>query len=189
MAGETVLTTERLKLRKWRPDDLDHLAAMNVDDEVMRYFPDRPNREQSAAIMVRASAHIERHGFGFWALERLDDNAFIGFAGLLRPAFHAHFTPCVEVGWRLARSAWSRGYATEAGRASLAFAFDRLNHAEVVSLAVRDNQRSLAVMKRLGMTRRPEDDFGHPKLAFDHPLRPHVLYRLTRQMWTESQSC
>lgn len=187
MAGETALTTERLNLRNWRPDDLDHLASMNIDDEVMRYFPDRPDHKQSAAMLARVIANMERHGFGFWALERSDDHAFVGFAGLARPAFHTHFTPCVEVGWRLARSAWRHGYATEAGRASLAFAFDRLGLDEIVSMAVVDNLPSRRVMERLGMTRRPDDDFGHPKLPFDHPLRPHVLYRLSRRMWTEGR--
>ncbi len=184
MTDETVLTTERLTLRYWRSSDLDHLAAMNADDEVMRYFPDRPNREQSAATMARMKASFERHGFGFWALERSEDCVFVGFAGLLRPAFHTHFTPCVEVGWRLRRSAWGQGYATEAGRASLALAFDRFGLDEVVSMAVVDNLASRRVMERLGMTRRPQDDFGHPILPFDHPLRPHVLYRLSRKTWT-----
>ena len=187
MAGGMVMVTERLRLRNWRADDLDRLAAMNADEDVMRYFPDRPDRKQSVAMMVRIIASFERHGFGFWVLEQSDDNAFTGFAGLLRPAFHAHFTPCVEVGWRLARSAWGRGYATEAGRASLAFAFDQLGLDEVVSMAVVDNMPSRQVMERLGMTRRPEDDFGHPKLPFDHPLRPHVLYRLSRKAWAEGR--
>ena len=183
MTDETVLTTERLILRNWRPADLDHLAAMNADDEVMRYFPDRLDREQSAAMMTRVTANMERHGFGFWVMERLDDQVFLGFAGLFRPAFHAHFTPCVEVGWRLARPFWGRGYATEAGRACLAFAFDQLGIEEIVSMAVVDNWPSRQVMERLGMSRRAEDDFGHPKLSFDHPLRPHVLYRLSKETW------
>ncbi len=187
MPGEIIQRTERLKLRNWRPGDLDYLALMNVDDEVMHYFPDRPDREQSAAMLGRLMAAIERHGFGFWALERSDDGAFVGFAGLLRPAFHAHFTPCIEVGWRLMRSAWGQGYATEAGKASLAFAFDQLGVNEVVSMAVVDNLPSRRVMERLGMARRPEDDFGYPKLPFDHPLRPHVLYRLNHQTWTRNR--
>ena len=187
MSGETVLTTKRLILRSWRPDDLDHLASMNVDDEVMRYFPDRPDHEKSARMLTRIMATMERHGFGFWALERLEDNGFVGFAGLLCPAFHTHFTPCIEVGWRLKRSSWGQGYATEAGQASLDFAFDRLGIDEVVSMAVVDNLPSRRVMERLGMTRRPEDDFSHPKLPFDHPLRPHVLYRLNRQTWARGR--
>lgn len=183
----TVFRTRRLLLRQWRPDDLDGLAAMNIDPEVMRYFPTRPDREESADMMARVIRNIERYGFGFWALEVPDVHGFAGFAGLFRPAFHAHFTPSVEVGWRLIRPAWGQGYATEAGRASLAYAFDRLDLSEVVSFAVRDNHRSRNVMARLGMTHRPEDDFGHPKLPYDHPLRSHVLYRLSRQAWERSR--
>ncbi|MEM8950210.1 MAG: GNAT family N-acetyltransferase, partial [Pseudomonadota bacterium] len=151
MTGETVLQTERLTLRNWHLDDLDHLASMNVDDKVMRFFPDRPDRDQSAQMLARVMGNIQRHGFGFWVLERLEDNAFVGFAGLLHPAFHTHFTPCVEVGWRLKRSIWGQGYATEAGRASLDFAFERLGVDQVVSMAVVDNLPSRRVMERLGM--------------------------------------
>ncbi len=187
MTGEAVLQTERLILRNWCPEDLDHLASMNVDDEVMRYFPDRPDRAASAQMLARIMATMERQGFGFWVLERREDSDFIGFAGLLRPAFHAHFTPCVEVGWRLKRPFWGQGYATEAGQASLDFAFDHFDLDEVVSMAVTDNLPSRRVMERLGMIRRPEDDFAHPKLPFDHPLRPHVLYRLSRKAWTRGR--
>ena len=97
------------------------------------------------------------------------------------PAFHAHFTPCVEVGWRIVRRFWGRGFATEAGRASIDFAFGRLGIDEVVSMAVVANERSRRVMAKLGMARRPEDDFGHPKIPFGHPLRHHVLYRIKKQ--------
>ena len=113
--------------------------------------------------------------------------AFAGFAGLLVPAFQAHFTPCVEVGWRFAREAWGYGYATEAGRVSVDFAFDHLGLDEILSMAVIDNWRSRRVMERLGMTRRPEDDFGHPKLPFNHTLRPHVLYRVTKEAWRRAR--
>lgn len=179
MAGEAVIQTERLILRQWRPEDLDPLAVMNADPEVMRYFPIWPDRAGTAAMMERLRAHIDRHGFGFWALELPEKPAFIGFCGLLAPAFHTHFTPCVEIGWRLRREAWGKGYATEAGGACLDFAFSQLGLDEVVSMAVVDNLRSRAVMERLGMTRREEDDFGHPRLPFDHPFRHHVLYRLS----------
>ena len=187
MPKDDVLETERLILRGWRQDDLDQLAAMNASDEVMRFFPDRPNRAQSAAMLTRINDHMSRHGFCFWAMERVEDGRFLGFTGLFRPAFHAHFTPCVEVGWRLRSEAWGHGYATEAGRASLEFAFDRLGLDELVSMAVADNLPSRRVMERLGMTRRPEDDFGHPKVPFDHPFRRHVLYRLSKETWMQNR--
>lgn len=187
MNGETVLETKRLILRKWRPDDLDPFTAMNVDPEVMRFFPSRPDRAETEAQIRLVSDNIERHGIGWWAIEIPGNFDFAGFAGLSRPRFHTHFTPCVEIGWRLRRDAWGKGYATEAGSACLDFAFDRLKLDDIVSMAVVDNHRSRAVMERLGMTRRKEDDFGHPNIGIDHPLRAHVLYRLSRQVWLEKR--
>ncbi|MDH3660541.1 MAG: GNAT family N-acetyltransferase [Alphaproteobacteria bacterium] len=187
MVGEPVLRTEQLILRKWRPDDLDPFAAMSADPEVMRYFPARQDRAETEAHIRMITDHLERQPFGWWAVEVPGLFDFAGFAGLLRPRFHAHFTPCVEVGWRLRRDAWGKGYATEAGQACLDFAFERMGIDQVVSMAVVDNRRSRRVMERLGMTRRPEDDFGHPRLPFDHPLRRHVLYRLSRSAWSKDR--
>lgn len=187
MAVERVLRTQQLILRRLRPNDIDAFAAMNADPEVMRYFPANLSRAETKALMMRMDRHFERHGFGWWAVEMRGTAVFAGFVGLLVPAFHAHFTPCVEVGWRLVRSAWGRGFATEAGQASIDFAFEHLGIDQIMSMAVADNWRSRRVMERLGMARRVEDDFGHPKLPFDHPLRPHVLYRLSRKAWTQGR--
>lgn len=184
---ETALETERLILRRLRPDDVEAFAAMNADPEVMRYFPGCLDRTETEALVERMDAHFDRHGFGWWVVEVPDVTSFVGFVGLMRPAFHAHFTPCVEVGWRFVRHAWGQGYATEAGRASVDFAFDHLSIDEVVSMAVADNRRSTRVMERLGMSRRPQDDFGHPKLPFEHPLRRHVLYRVSRRRWMQDR--
>ncbi|MGI9504850.1 MAG: GNAT family N-acetyltransferase [Geminicoccaceae bacterium] len=178
--GDLPLRTERLLLRRLRSNDIDTFAAMNADAEVMRYFPACLDRAETEALIARMNRHFERYGFGWWAVEAQDTAAFVGFVGLLVPAFHAHFTPCVEVGWRLVRHCWGQGYATEAGRASINFAFEQLEVDEVVSMAVAANERSRRVMAKLGMNRRPADDFGHPKLPFGHPLRHHVLYRLKR---------
>lgn len=185
MAGETVLETERLILRKWRPDDLDPFAEMSADPEVMRFFPTRQNRAETEAHIRLITDYMDRHGFGWWAIEVPDVLDFAGFAGLSRPGFHTHFTPCVEVGWRLRRDAWGKGYATEAGRACLDFAFKHIGLAEVVSMAVTENWRSRRVMERLCMERRAEDDFGHPRLSFGHPLRHHVLYRISKTAWMQ----
>jgi RimJ/RimL family protein N-acetyltransferase len=187
MADQVILQTERLILRPLLADDIGAFAAMNADPEVMRYFPARLDRGETEALMARMERHLERHGFGWWALEAKDEAPFIGFAGLSCPAFHAHFTPCVEVGWRLARAFWGKGYATEAGLASLDFAFEQLRLDEIVSMAVAGNHRSRAVMERLGMTRRPADDFGHPKIPLGHELRQHVLYRLSKESWRLSK--
>ncbi len=181
--GDLPLRTERLLLRRLCSNDIDAFAAMNADAEVMRYFPACLDRAETEALIGRMNRHFERYGFGWWAVETQDTAAFVGFVGLLVPAFHAHFTPCVEVGWRLVRRFWGQGYATEAGRASINFAFEQLEVDEVVSMAVAANEPSRRVMAKLGMNRRSEDDFGHPKIPFGHPLRHHVLYRLKRQDW------
>lgn len=182
------LLTERLLLRRWRPSDRKPFAAMNADPEVMRYFPSALTPEDSDAFAERIEAGFEKYGFGLWALEVRATGEFIGFTGLAVPSFDAHFTPAVEIGWRLARSAWGHGYASEAARCALASGFSDHGLAEVVSFTSLANARSQAVMRRIGMTHDSADDFGHPRLPARHPLRRHVLWRLTAQRWREQQA-
>ena len=132
-------------------------------------------------MIARAEEHFEIHGFGWWALEAKDGGAFIGFTGLAIPKFETHFTPCVEVGWRLVRSKWGKGYATEAARAAITFGFNTLNLQEIVSFTVPMNLRSIAVMERLRMKRDVDGDFEHPKLPIGDRLRSHILYRLNKR--------
>jgi ribosomal-protein-alanine N-acetyltransferase len=153
-------------------------AALNADPEVMRHMPRLLSREESDAVVQRLQAHFERHGFSFFAVELPGVAPFAGFIGLLHCPFEAHFTPAVEIGWRLAREHWGKGYVTEAARACLDYAFSELALDEVVSITVPANTRSWAVMERLGMRRDPSEDFEHPLLPEGHPLRLHVLYRL-----------
>lgn len=155
---------------------------LNADPEVMALMPSALTREESDALVDRILQRWDEDGNGLWAIERAD-RGFLGFAGLATPRFEAHFTPAVEVGWRLARDAWGHGYATEAGAASLRYGFGTLGLDEIVSFTTVANERSRRVMERLGMTRDPADDFDHPTLPPDHPIRPHVLYRLTRGRW------
>jgi len=168
--------TARLQLRQWREDDLAPFASLNADPEAMRFFSSTLTREESDSLARRAQLQIAERGWGLWGVEVVDSGRFIGFVGLAEPRFEAHFTPAVEVGWRLARDAWGHGYAAEGGRAALAFAFDELALEEVVSFTAVVNERSRKVMERLGMTHDPADDFDHPSIA-DGPLRRHVLYR------------
>jgi RimJ/RimL family protein N-acetyltransferase len=177
-----VITTARLVLRPWRDSDREPFAAMGRDPEVMACFPSLVTREQSDALIERASAHITREGFGFWALESAE--GFVGFAGLQTVPFEAHFTPAVETGWRLARAHWGKGYAIEAARAALAFGFGTLGLREIVAFLLPANTRSASVCERLGMHRNPADDFDHPRIAEGQlavggfPQRRHVLYRI-----------
>jgi RimJ/RimL family protein N-acetyltransferase len=172
------LRTERLRLRPWRPADLEPFAALNADPRVMEFFPAPLSRAESDAGATRIAAHFEAQGFGLWAAEVIGGAPFIGFIGLAVPAFRAHFTPCTEIGWRLAHDAWGRGYATEGAAEVRRFALETLRLPEIVSLTVPANARSRRVMEKLGMHRDPADDFDHPRLPEGHPLRRHVLYRL-----------
>jgi RimJ/RimL family protein N-acetyltransferase len=178
MGERDELGTPRLLLRRWRLSDRGPFASLNADPEVMEYFPSLLTREQSDRLVERIEAEFERRGHGLWALQTRAEAAFIGFAGLAAVPFEAGFTPAVEVGWRLARPAWGRGYATEAARAALAFGFDELGLDEIVSFAVPGNSRSLAVMERIGMKHDPAGDFDHPGLPAGHPLSRHLLYRV-----------
>jgi RimJ/RimL family protein N-acetyltransferase len=173
------LHTERLYLRRWTLADRTPFAALNADPRVVEFLPVWTASESDAAIQ-RIEAHFDEHGFGFWAVEVPGVAPFIGFVGLAVPRFQAHFTPCVEVGWRLAAEHWGQGYATEAARAALRFGFDSLKLDEIVSYTVPENRRSRRVMERLGMQRDTQGDFDHPGLPEGHRLRRHVLYRLKR---------
>ena len=173
----TTLRTSRLVLRDWRDEDLPVFAALNADPKVMEFFPRLLDREESDALAARIRGGLAERGFGLWAVEVRGSALFIGFVGLSTPSFEAHFTPCVEIGWRLARVHWGLGYATEASRAALEFGFRNLGLKEIVSFTVPANRRSRSVMERLGMTHSAEDDFQHPLVPQGHPLRRHVLYR------------
>ena len=177
------LSTDRLRLRAWRVADRAAFAALNADPIVMEHMPATLSSVESDALIARFEAHWRDHGFGLWAVERPEDQQFLGFVGLSRPSFEAPFTPAVEIGWRLARDEWGHGYATEAARAVLQFGFESLGLEEIVSFTVPANVRSRAVMERLGMHRDPADDFDHPRLPEGHALRRHVLYRLSRSDW------
>ena len=174
------LHTPRLLLRRWRESDLPAFAALNADPRVMEHLPKPLSREESDAMAARVRDHFARHGFGLWAVEVPGEAGFIGSVGLVTATFDAHFTPCVEVGWRLAQAHWGKGYATEAASAALDFAFGRLGLDEVVSFTVPANRRSRRVMERIGMRHDAEGSFEHPALPPGHSLRPHVLYRRRR---------
>lgn len=152
---------------------------MNADPQVMRYFPARLDRTESDELMDRFERGFDEHGFGVWAVERLEDGRWLGFTGLWLHTFEAAFTPAVEVGWRFIPEAWGHGFATEAGRAAIRFGFEQAGLAEILSWTATLNGPSIAVMERLGMHHDPADDFDHPRLPPGHPLRRHVLYRIS----------
>lgn len=181
MTRPHTLRTARLELRAWQPADLDGFARLNADPEVMRYFPAPLSRQDSDHLAQRCQALIEARGWGFWAVASSDTAQFIGFIGLHVPAASLPCSPCVEVGWRLARPWWGRGLATEGAGAALRFGFEQLGLAEVVSFTSVHNSRSAAVMRRLGM-RRDAATFLHPDVPVGHWLQEHCLYRLAAPM-------
>ena len=166
-----MLETRRLVLRRWRAEDLEPFARLNADARVCEFLTGTLTREELNETVKRIEGHFEREGFGLWALEIKGVSQFIGYTGLLRPNFGAHFTPCVEIGWRLAFEFWGHGYATEAAEAALRYAFETLALEQIVSFTVPHNRRSRAVMERLGMSHDPQDDFEHPNLPVGHRLR------------------
>lgn len=174
------ITTERVILRRWRESDREPFARLNANVRVMEYMPHVLSREESDALADRIEGHFRQHGFGLCAVEDRSDGSFIGFIGLSVPTFHAPFTPCVEVGWRLAAEYWGQGLATEGARAIVRNGFETLGLEELVSFTVPTNTKSLRVMEKLGMAHDPSDDFDHPRLPQGHPLRRHVLYRPRR---------
>ncbi|MGA7925319.1 MAG: GNAT family N-acetyltransferase [Candidatus Sulfotelmatobacter sp.] len=176
----TCISTERLVLRQWRDSDREAFAHMNADPRVMEFMPSVLSTEESDALADRIEAHFRQHGFGLCAVERRQDGSFIGFIGLSVPTFVAPFTPCVEIGWRLAADYWGQGLATEGAKAVVRHGFETIGLGELVSFTVPANTRSCRVMEKLGMSHNAADDFDHPRLPEQHPLRRHVLYRLRR---------
>ena len=184
MPHPTEIRTERLLLRRWRPEDRGPFARLNADPRVMEFFPKVLTREESDATADRIEAHFAQHGFGLWAVEVPGSVPFAGFVGLSIPRFEAHFTPCIEIGWRLAAETWNQGYATEGARAALDFAFAHVEAERIVSFTVPANIRSRRVMEKIGMTHDATGDFDHPSLPEGHPLQRHVLYRIGRDHWS-----
>ncbi len=178
--GGRSLRTERLLLRRWRPDDLDPFAELNADPEVMELFPGTLTRAETEAVIEKAEEVHEELGFGPWAVEELTSGELVGSVGILPLTFESNFSPGLEIGWRLVRRCWGRGYASEAAREALADGFRHSEVPEIVAFTAAKNERSMAVMERIGMRRDPDEDFTHPALPADHPLQPHVLYRVHR---------
>lgn len=175
--------TDRLLLRRWREQDREPFAALNGDPRVMEFFPSVLEPSDSDALADRIERNIAERGWGLWAAELEDSRQFIGFIGLEVPTPALPYSPCVEVGWRLAYRFWGKGLATEGARAALKTGFESLGLAEIFSFTSTLNSRSRAVMERLGMVAEP-GTFEHPGVPVGSRLREHLAYRLTRGEWS-----
>jgi RimJ/RimL family protein N-acetyltransferase len=182
MAELIEFETERLRLRQWRASDREPFATLNADPRVMEFFPSLLTRAESDAMADRYESIIQERGWGFWAAESKDIGEFIGFIGLHIPSDLLPFSPCVEIGWRLAFEHWGKGLASAAASRALHVAFESLGLEEIVSFTAVGNCRSRAVMERLGM--RESGTFDHPQVPKDSPLRLHSLYRLSRSCYS-----
>jgi RimJ/RimL family protein N-acetyltransferase len=180
------LDTERLRLRRWRDADRAPFAAMSVDPEVMEFFASLLTRAESDALIDEWQAELATRGWSHWAVELRESERFIGFIGLSVPRWPLPFSPCVEIGWRLARPYWGQGLASEGARAALRVGFERIGLPEIVSFTAVVNVRSRAVMERIGL-RDANQDFDHPGVPEGHPVRRHCLYRLTRSEWARNR--
>jgi RimJ/RimL family protein N-acetyltransferase len=174
--------TERLAFRAWQDKHRAPFAAMNADPEVMRYFPALLSSEQSNAGIDIWRQQFADKGWSNWAVELLETGEFMGFIGLSVPRRQLPFSPCVEIGWRLKRTTWGKGYATEGAKQCLRIGFEQLGLEEVVSFTTLTNRASVKVMQRIGMTN-ANANFEHPAVPEGHPLRAHCLYRITRTQW------
>ncbi len=173
------IQTERLVLRQWRQEDLEPFAKLNADPRVMEFFPGLKTREESDASVKLVSDHIQKYGWGFWAVSLVQTGQFIGFIGIEHVHFQSTFTPAIEIGWRLAFDHWGKGYATEGAKAALVYGFETLNLDQIVSFTAVQNMRSRRIMEKIGM--HYDREFDHPKLPEGHPLRRHVLYCITQR--------
>jgi RimJ/RimL family protein N-acetyltransferase len=174
-----MIETPRLRLRGWLPEDVEPWAAMNADVKVMEYFVEPTPRERSYEQAARMGADLERRRFGWFVLELKEKPGFGGIIAIDDIPWDTPFQPRREIGWRLPVEMWGKGYATEGARAALHYAFDTPKWPELVAMTAAKNERSRRVMERLGMTRDAGDDFEHPRVPLGHPIRSHVLYRIT----------
>lgn len=173
-----MLSTDRLILREWRPEDLAPFSRLNADSDVMRFFPATMSEQETTAMVERITQHIDTYGFGFWAAELKETGEFIGFIGMHHVTQELPFCPTVEIGWRLDKAFWGKGYAPEGARACLAYAFSHLKLAEIVSFTAAVNKPSIRVMEKIGLTRDRGGDFEHPSVMEGSELRSHVLFRM-----------
>lgn len=178
MTGDPyIFKSRRLGFRKWNSSDLPVLSAINSDPKVMKFFPSIQSAVHTEEFMSRMNTQLDDRGYCYFAADRLDEQELIGFIGLMDKDFKSDFTPCTDIGWRIAVKHWNKGFATEGAVACLDYAFNKLNIGKIVSIAPRINHKSQHIMKKIGM--KYVSEFTHPQIATDERLRDCVLYEVT----------
>ena len=183
----TLIETERLILRTWKKEDADPYFKINQDPKVIEHLPSSLTIDQVNDFIDRKNIHQEKYRYSLWAVESKESSALMGFIGLNYTDWKSHFTPAVEVGWRLGSQYWGNGFATEGAQASLEYGFKTCGLKEIVAYTVPKNSRSIRVMEKISMKHDRNGDFTHPKLAADHPLSQHILYRLTADEYLQAE--
>ena len=171
------LKTSRLILRNWRQTDIRPFAILNSDPRVCEFLPNILTYEETVTSVTKIESHFKEYGFGLFAVELISTKTFIGFVGLKYFSFDSHFTPSVELAWRLSWKNWGHGLATEAAQKVTQYGFETLGLPEILAITAKNNQRSRKVMEKLGMFTNEDENFLHPQLEYSHPLAEHVLYR------------
>ena len=171
------LQTSRLILRNWKQNDIEPFAILNSDPRVCEFLPNVLSQEETLSSVMKIQSHFKKHAFGLFAVELISTKTFIGFVGLKYFSFDSHFTPSVELAWRLSWENWGQGLATEAAQKVTQYGFETLGLPEILAITAKRNQRSRRVMEKLGMFTNEDENFLHPQLEYSHPLAEHVLYR------------
>ena len=171
------LQTSRLILRNWKQNDIEPFAILNSDPRVCEFLPNVLSQEETLTSVIKIQSHFKKHAFGLFAVELISTKTFIGFVGLKYFSFDSHFTPSVELAWRLSWENWGQGLATEAAQKVTQYGFETLGLPEILAITAKNNQRSRRVMEKLGMFTNEDENFLHPQLEYSHPLAEHVLYR------------
>lgn len=179
-----ILQTDRLTLRTWEDSDTTPMTQINLDKQVHQFLGVVADRQQTQAMITRWIKHYQEKGYSLYAVELKASHELIGFIGIITPNFEAHFTPAIEIGWRLSSKHWNQGYATEGAKAVLQYAFTQLGLEEIVSFTATTNLASQRVMQKIGLQQDKKGTFDHPNIDKDSPLMPHVLYRLKRSEYT-----
>lgn len=170
-----IFQSDRLGFRNWILDDIDKMHAINSDDKVMEFFPSIPTKEQTAEFIERMQKQFLDKGYCYFAVDKLEDNEFIGFIGLSEQTYIAAFTPCIDIGWRLIKKEWNKGFASEGAIECLNYAFNTLKLDCVFSIAPSINTKSEHIMTKIGMKKQYE--FEHPLLSNNPRLKTCVLYK------------